>query len=198
GLIARAFPTRAEREAFVKTEEYKKIRALIDEARQRTGLVAGATPKKSGRFVVRLPISLHAALEREATAEGVSLNQLVVAKLAAQLSTVLERCPGVLPLCLSERTAAGGPGPPRLALSSAAAPANGSAKRSRPWASAVASRRCRRPSERRRRTRRHQLISVNNWGPSRSIRWAFKMSRPRRTQLSPGLATTSTTCSGWL
>jgi hypothetical protein len=91
GLIARAFPTRAEREAFVKTEEYKKIRALIDDARQRTGLVAGATPKKSGRFVVRLPISLHAALEREATAEGVSLNQLVVAKLAAQLSTVLER-----------------------------------------------------------------------------------------------------------
>lgn len=91
GLIARAFPTRAEREAFVKTEEYQKIRALIDQARGRTGLVAGATPKKSGRFVVRLPISLHAALEREAAAEGVSLNQLVVAKLAAQLSTVLER-----------------------------------------------------------------------------------------------------------
>jgi predicted HicB family RNase H-like nuclease len=75
----------------VKTEEYHKIRALIDRAREQTGLVAGATPKKSGRFVVRLPISLHAALEREAAAEGVSLNQLVVAKLAAQLSTVLER-----------------------------------------------------------------------------------------------------------
>ena len=41
--------------------------------------------------MVRLPISLHAALEREAAAEGVSLNQLVVAKLAAQLSSVLER-----------------------------------------------------------------------------------------------------------
>jgi hypothetical protein len=91
GLIARAYPTRAEREAFVKTEEYKKIRALIDRARERTGLVAGATPTKSGRFVVRLPVSLHAALEREAATEGVSLNQLVVAKLAAQLSTVLDR-----------------------------------------------------------------------------------------------------------
>lgn len=91
GLIAKAFPTRAQREAFVKTEEYKKIRALIDRAREQTGLVAGATPQKSGRFVVRLPVSLHAALEREAAAEGVSLNQLVVAKLAAQLSTVLQR-----------------------------------------------------------------------------------------------------------
>jgi hypothetical protein len=35
--------------------------------------------------VVRLPRSLHAALEREAIAEGVSLNQLVVAKLAVGL-----------------------------------------------------------------------------------------------------------------
>jgi hypothetical protein len=90
GLIAKAFPTRAERAAFVKTEEYKKIRALIDLARERTGLVAGATPTKSGRFVVRLPISLHAALEREAAAEGISLNQLVVAKLAAQLSSLVQ------------------------------------------------------------------------------------------------------------
>jgi len=52
---------------------------------QRHGLVEGATPRKSGRFVVRLPQSLHAALEREAAAEVVSLNQLVVAKLAVGL-----------------------------------------------------------------------------------------------------------------
>jgi hypothetical protein len=88
GLIAKAYPTRSEREAFMQTEEYKRIRELIKLARQRTGLVAGATPKKSGRFVVRLPQSLHAALEREAAEEGVSLNQLVVAKLATQLSSV--------------------------------------------------------------------------------------------------------------
>ena len=89
GVIARAYRTRAEREAFMKTEEYRKIRALIEQARERTGLVEGATPQnKSGRFVVRLPVSLHAALEREARAEGVSLNQLVVAKLAAQLRDV--------------------------------------------------------------------------------------------------------------
>jgi antitoxin HicB len=39
----------------------------------------------SGKFNVRVPRSLHAALAREAEAEGVSLNQLVVAKLALHL-----------------------------------------------------------------------------------------------------------------
>lgn len=88
GLITRAYPTRAERKAFLKTEQYKKIRELLSQAIDTHGLVEGATPKKSGRFVVRLPRSLHAALEREAETEGVSLNQLVVAKLAAQLHTL--------------------------------------------------------------------------------------------------------------
>ncbi len=86
GLIAKAYPTRAEREQFVQTDEYRAIRQLIEEARQRTGLVAGATPSKSGKLLLRLPKSLHAALESEAVEEGVSLNQLVVAKLAWQLS----------------------------------------------------------------------------------------------------------------
>jgi predicted HicB family RNase H-like nuclease len=89
GLITRAYPTRAEREAFLKTEQYKKIRELLAHGIDTHGLVEGATPKKSGRFVVRLPQSLHAALEREAGREGVSLNQLVVAKLAAQLNTLI-------------------------------------------------------------------------------------------------------------
>jgi hypothetical protein len=85
GLIARAYPTRAARAAFVKTEEYRKLRQLVADSMDRHGLVEGGTPKKSGRFVVRLPRSLHAALEREAIAEGVSLNQLVVAKLSVGL-----------------------------------------------------------------------------------------------------------------
>jgi predicted HicB family RNase H-like nuclease len=88
GMLAKAFPTREERAAFVQSEEYKLIRKLIQEAVDRTGAVEGATPKKSGRFIVRLPQSLHAALEQEAEAEGVSLNQLVVVKLAVQLSTL--------------------------------------------------------------------------------------------------------------
>jgi predicted HicB family RNase H-like nuclease len=42
-------------------------------------------PEYSGKFNVRVPKSLHAALASEAEAEGVSLNQLVVAKLALHL-----------------------------------------------------------------------------------------------------------------
>ncbi len=92
GLIAKAYPTRAARADFVQTAEYKAIRKLLAETRQRTGLVAGATPKeKSGRFVLRLPKSMHAALEHEAAHEGVSLNQLVVAKLGCQLGALVGR-----------------------------------------------------------------------------------------------------------
>jgi hypothetical protein len=86
GLVAKAYPTRDEREKFIETEEYKAIRQLIDSAEERTGLVEGATPTKSGKFMVRLPRSLHAALDAEAEQEGVSLNQLVVTKLAVQMS----------------------------------------------------------------------------------------------------------------
>lgn len=90
GLVAKAYPTRAERAALVESVEYKEIRKLLAETRQRTGLAAGATPKeKSGRFLVRLPKSMHAALENEAAQEGVSLNQLVVAKLASQLGALV-------------------------------------------------------------------------------------------------------------
>jgi hypothetical protein len=86
GLITKAYPGRAEREAYMKTPEYQAIRSLLLDEMKRTGVVEGATPEKSGRFVVRVPKSLHAALDREATAEGVSLNQLVVTKLAVSLS----------------------------------------------------------------------------------------------------------------
>jgi len=89
GLVAKAYPTREEREKFTETEEYQAIRQLIDAAEERTGLIDGATPKKSGKFLVRLPQSLHAALDAEAEQEGVSLNQLVVTKLAVQMSRLM-------------------------------------------------------------------------------------------------------------
>jgi hypothetical protein len=93
GILAKAYPTREERIAFIRSKEYKEISGLIDEAIARTGLVEGATPRKSGRFVVRLPQTLHAALEREAGREGVSLNQLVVVKLAVPLSKLYSASP---------------------------------------------------------------------------------------------------------
>ena len=73
----------------MKSPEYKAIRKLISDVRSRTGLIEGATPKKSGKFVVRLPRSLHAALEAEAEREGVSLNQLVVAKLSMSMAQMV-------------------------------------------------------------------------------------------------------------
>jgi hypothetical protein len=91
GLVSRAYPTRKQRAEFLRSPEYQKIRNLIDGAARRSGLVNGATPSKSGKFVVRLPKSLHAALVSEAKEEGVSLNQLVVAKLAAQMSEIAAR-----------------------------------------------------------------------------------------------------------
>lgn len=89
GELVRALPTQKEREAFRKTKEYREIRALLQQKMSETGLVRGATPTKSGKFVVRLPRSLHAALDREAVAEGTSLNQLVVTKLAVQLDNMM-------------------------------------------------------------------------------------------------------------
>jgi predicted HicB family RNase H-like nuclease len=85
GIITQAYPSRSDREAFMKSDTYRRIRELLNETIERTGLVEGATPQKSGRFMVRVPRSLHAALEQEAAHEGVSLNQLVAYKLAAQI-----------------------------------------------------------------------------------------------------------------
>jgi uncharacterized protein (DUF433 family) len=45
GLVAKAYPTRAARAAFVQTVEYRKIRQLISDARQHHGLVQGANPR---------------------------------------------------------------------------------------------------------------------------------------------------------
>jgi hypothetical protein len=44
GLISQAYPTRAERLAYSKTDEYKAIRELVLETITRTGLIEGATP----------------------------------------------------------------------------------------------------------------------------------------------------------
>ncbi|MDP1660908.1 MAG: toxin-antitoxin system HicB family antitoxin [Phycisphaerales bacterium] len=85
GILAKAYPTAAGRRAFLASPAYSTIQQLLEEATTRTGLVKGAEPLKSGRFVVRVPRSMHAALEREAQFEKVSLNQLVLSKLALQL-----------------------------------------------------------------------------------------------------------------
>ena len=88
GELVRVFPNQEDRESFRKTREYEEIRTLLQQKMRQTGLVKGAASTKSGKFVVRLPRSLHAALETEAEMEGTSLNQLVVTKLAVQLDNL--------------------------------------------------------------------------------------------------------------
>ena len=91
GLISKHFPDAAARDEFYKSDAYNVLHSLVEQKMRETGVVEGSVPQKSGRFVVRLPRSMHAALEREAAAEGTSLNQLVLAKLATQLSTITAR-----------------------------------------------------------------------------------------------------------
>ena len=89
GVLAGVYTNEAERAAFIQTPEFREIRRLIDEVRQRSDSAGGMTPKMSDNFIVHLPRSLHAALEAEAEREGVSLNQLVVTKLSMQMSQMV-------------------------------------------------------------------------------------------------------------
>jgi hypothetical protein len=86
GFVAQVFPRLSERQAFFKTREYAAIDRLLSQLMERFGVSAGATPKESGKFVVRLPRTLRLSLEREAVREGVNLNQLVLTKLAVPLA----------------------------------------------------------------------------------------------------------------
>jgi predicted HicB family RNase H-like nuclease len=83
GMFARLFPNDKDRAAFAKMKESRQLDRLIDSLPEPP--VGPQRGEYSGKFNVRVPKSLHAALASEAEAEGVSLNQLVVAKLALRL-----------------------------------------------------------------------------------------------------------------
>jgi len=83
GRFAQLFSTKTDRMAFARMEESRKLDELIDSLLEPD--IRPSREEYSGKFVVRVPKSLHAALAAEADAEGVSLNQLVVAKLSVQL-----------------------------------------------------------------------------------------------------------------
>jgi hypothetical protein len=85
GPFVRLFPTKADRAAFARTKERGQIDELIDSLPDPP--VGPQRREYSGKFNVRIPKSLHAALVSEAEVEGVSLNQLVLAKLALHLRT---------------------------------------------------------------------------------------------------------------
>ncbi len=83
GTLTRLFPTAKDRLAFAKTEESGAIDELLDSLPEPE--VGPQRREFSGKFNVRIPKSLHAALVSEAEAEAVSLNQLVLTKLALHL-----------------------------------------------------------------------------------------------------------------
>ena len=85
GPFARLFPTAKDRAAFARRTEGRRVDELIDSLPDPP--VGPQRRDYSGKFNVRVPKSLHAALASEAEAEGVSLNQLIVAKLAMHLRT---------------------------------------------------------------------------------------------------------------
>jgi len=83
GPFTRLFPSTRDRVAFARTEESRQIDELLDSMPEPP--VGPQRREYSGKFNVRIPKSLHAALVSEAEAEAVSLNQLVLAKLALHL-----------------------------------------------------------------------------------------------------------------
>ncbi len=80
----------------VKTRRYPKTHptlrllhaAQIGQLLQSLPGRSGTSNEYNGRILVRVPKSVHASLAHEAEQEGVSLNQLIVAKLSAQLRDV--------------------------------------------------------------------------------------------------------------
>jgi hypothetical protein len=82
GLLAQALPTREARAAFIRTDEYRRIRQLVAQAIECSGLVAGATPSRGAPVMVPLPPEVRATLESEAAAEGVGLAQWMLTKLS--------------------------------------------------------------------------------------------------------------------
>ena len=91
GICSQLFVSEADRTAFARTREFTEIHDLIGQVRTRCGdpsSLATDLSTANGRILVRVPRSMHAALLAEATAEGVSLNQLCSAKLSLQLRAI--------------------------------------------------------------------------------------------------------------
>jgi hypothetical protein len=96
GLIAKTFETTIEREAFFDSDQYRAVNCILLGLMKKFGVDGGATPQKgtgsskSGRILLRVPKTVHSVLEVEAKKEGISLNQLAVAKLSIPLREKLD------------------------------------------------------------------------------------------------------------
>ena len=86
GKARMTFPTKKEWAAFQQSEEIKEIERLI-ETFDRSPSPSAGDPTANGHpsVTLRLPRSIHQSLVAEAAEEGVSLDQLCLSKLVAQL-----------------------------------------------------------------------------------------------------------------
>lgn len=97
GLVAKTFPEEVERQAFYDTDEYQQINLMLADLMRKYGMSGGANPKeKSGKFMVRVPKTVHLKLDIEAKREGISLNQLALSKLAVPLNDGIEMADDII------------------------------------------------------------------------------------------------------
>jgi len=87
GYIAKTFPDDLQRQLFFDSPQYRETNDLLMQLMNKFGVVGGSSSTKSGKFLVRIPKTIHQILEIEAKREGVSLNQLAVSKLSLPLPT---------------------------------------------------------------------------------------------------------------
>jgi hypothetical protein len=87
GKFVELFPTEPERAEFVESTCFLQVEEISKQLRAGVPIEEYTVPvtTASGKFVVRIPSSIHAALVAEARMEGVSLNQLVLTKLSISL-----------------------------------------------------------------------------------------------------------------
>lgn len=89
GVAQTLFPSERERTTFSKTAEFAEIWKIIEDLQGEHDEYIERLGTASGNLTLRIPKSLHAALLAEAKAEGLSLNQLCLSKLALQLRAAI-------------------------------------------------------------------------------------------------------------
>jgi hypothetical protein len=93
GKYSELFPTQADRLAFSGSAADEAIGHILDGLPESPSAAAlpDVVEAPSGKLNVRMPKSVHAALSQEAKSEGVSLNALIVSKLAVQLRAAVRQ-----------------------------------------------------------------------------------------------------------
>ena len=90
GRLHELWTNQAERKALAESDLYKWLQDCLAELRRREAKAFSQEVERlSGRLTVVVPKSLHAALKREAAAEGVSLSGLIRLKLSIALEASL-------------------------------------------------------------------------------------------------------------